>query len=708
MRSLVPSLAQAALVLAVLLTGSGVLAQQAKVPPAPTRGDRLLADYFKTETARLEKRSLAEINSADDWNSRKDEYRRQLREMLGLEPLPPRTDLKPEITGRVDHPDFVVEKLVFQSRPGLYVTGNLYVPKQRQGKLPAILYVCGHGNNKKDSVSYGSKSFYQHHGGWLARNGYVCLILDTLQLGEIEGLHHGTYREGMWWWLARGYTPGGVEAWNGMRAIDYLQSRPEVNGEKIGVTGRSGGGAYSWFVAALDERVKAAVPVAGITDLQNHVVDGVVEGHCDCMFFVNSYRWDYPQLAAMVAPRPLLLSNTDQDPIFPLSGVIRTHEKVRRLYNQLGAKDRLGLLITEGPHKDTQDLQVPALRWFNRWLKGEDPLVTTAAEKFFQSEQLKVLGKLPEDQRNTQIHASFVPAAGEPAVPTSKDEWARTRDGWLARLRQESFAGWPTDEGPVEAKRPFTIQKDGVRLTAVDFRSQENVPLRIYIASRAVVAKQEEIQINVQDEAHWLRWLAQVHPALESQLASEEIPSAVLSSLPPSKAGWEALRQQVRSARGATAWLAPRGIGPTAWSGDPQKKVHVERRFYLLGQSLDTMRVWDLRRAIQTLRSEPSLGGSRITVRGEGRMAGIALYASLFEQDLSGLVLDGLPTSAMQGPYFLNSLKVLDHPAALAMAAERTRVVLTTAEPERWTFAETVVRMLRNEPNWLRIERQTR
>ena len=117
----------------------------------------------------------------------------------------------------------------------------------------------------------------------------------------------------MWWWLNRGYTPAGVEAWNCMRALDYLETRPEVDGDKLGVTGRSGGGAYSWWIAAIDERIKGAVPVAGITDLQNHVVDGGVEGHCDCMFMVNTYRWDYPQVAALVAPRPLLIANTDSD-----------------------------------------------------------------------------------------------------------------------------------------------------------------------------------------------------------------------------------------------------------------------------------------------------------------------------------------------------------------------------------------------------------
>ena len=297
------------------------------------RGDAMIAEYFRVETARLSDACLADIGSLADWEAKRPEYRRQLLEMLGLDPLPERTDLKAVVTAQTEHDEFIVERLHFQSRPGLYVTGNLYLPRQRQTPLPAVLYVCGHGASKKDGVSFGNKVSYQHHGAWFARHGFVCLTIDTLQMGEIEGIHHGTYRYDMWWWLNRGYTPAGVEAWNCIRALDYLQSRPEVDPQRLGVTGRSGGGAYRWWIAAIDDRIQVAVPVAGITDLENHVVDGCVEGHCDCMYMVNTYRWDYPLVAALVAPRPLLISNTDRDGIFPLDGVVRTYEQVRRIYD---------------------------------------------------------------------------------------------------------------------------------------------------------------------------------------------------------------------------------------------------------------------------------------------------------------------------------------------------------------------------------------
>ena len=157
-----------------------------------TPGDRMFAEYFKIETKRLADSCLAEIETLDDWNAKKDLYRKQLHEMLGLDPLPERTPLKATVTGTVKHDEFEVRKLHFQSSPGLYVTGNLYVPKNLNKPAPTILYVCGHGRVRIDGVNYGNKTHYQHHGAWFARNGYVCLTIDTIQLGELEGIHHGT------------------------------------------------------------------------------------------------------------------------------------------------------------------------------------------------------------------------------------------------------------------------------------------------------------------------------------------------------------------------------------------------------------------------------------------------------------------------------------------------------------------------------------
>ncbi|MCH8859144.1 MAG: hypothetical protein IID54_06130 [Proteobacteria bacterium] len=127
-------------VIAVLIVATGI--GRAGEPKVDTsRGDKMIARYFEAETKRLTAACLADVKTLDDWKERKVEYRRQLFEMLALDPLPARTPLKPVVTGTASHAEFRVENLHFQSRPGLYVTGNLYIPKKRKGKLPTILYV---------------------------------------------------------------------------------------------------------------------------------------------------------------------------------------------------------------------------------------------------------------------------------------------------------------------------------------------------------------------------------------------------------------------------------------------------------------------------------------------------------------------------------------------------------------------------------------
>jgi len=579
------------------------------------------------------------------------------------------------------------------------VTANLYLPKQISRPLPAILYVCGHGPVIKNGVSYGNKAAYQHHGAWFARNGYVCLVIDTLQLGEIEGLHHGIYREGMWWWNSRGYTPAGVEAWNGIRALDYLQSRPEVDPNRLGVTGRSGGGAYSWWLAAVDDRIKVAAPIAGITDLQNHVVDGTVEGHCDCMFTVNTYRWDYPLVAALVAPRPLLIGNSDKDSIFPLNGVVRLHAKLRNLYEVYKAPDKLGLLITEGPHRDTQDLQLPVLRWFNRHLKGEDPLIETAAVKMFEPEQLKVFERLPADSLNLKIQESFVPRAETPAAPQSIEQWAKQRDSWLTGLKQKCFRGWPDESERLELITSFSQESHGISFRAYDFDSQSNVPLRLFVMNRAGLKTPRALVLDVLDEDDWQRWAVKVQSVFGKQLggSSGDTAQADVTNL-------DEFILPVLTNNQVMAWFAPRGIGPTAWSHDEKKQIQIRRRFMLLGQTLDSMRVWDIRRAVQAIRSVKDLKDAPLWLQGKKQMAVNVLYAAVFEPNITRLDLSELAETQAAGPDYLNILRVLDIPQAVAIAAERSPVRLHQSQAQSWDFPASVARALQGDETRFAIE----
>ena len=625
-------------------------------PTRPTTLPASLQSYFRAQVKVISdktRHTLSQIKTPNDWAAQKPVLRQQLAEMLGLHPMPARTELKPVITGTIDHDAFTVEKLHFQSAPGLYVTANLYIPKNLTAPAPAILYVCGHGNIKKDGISYGSKTSYQHHPAWFARNGYVCLILDTLQLGEIEGHHHGTNRLKMWWWHSIGYTPAGIETWNGIRALDYLQSRKEVDGERIGITGRSGGGAYSWFIAAMDDRVKVAVPVAGITDLQNHVVDNCIEGHCDCMYFVNTYRWDFPLLAALVAPRPLLIGNTDKDTIFPLDGVYRIHDAIKPLYTMHKANGNLGLLITEGPHKDTQELQVPAFRWFNRHLKKDEANIVVDGLKPFQPEQLKVARELPSDHINTTIHHYWIKSASLPPLPKDAQAWETHRESFLKQLSEKTFAAWPDEP----ALLGITQLSDR---SIYEFDSEPGVRLKLHFSrgSRAT-----SMNLHIVDETEG--------------------------------GGENALMMAVENGRGCAVIGSPRGSG-REWPSDERTRTHLRRRFALLGQTDNSMRVYDIRRALQAIRQIDELKDLPIHIHASGNAAALTLYATLYEPPVEKLILTKLPPSHSHSPDLLNVQKVLDIPTTLALAASRTKIEVITSTPKAFSYTLDVAREL----NW--------
>ncbi len=658
--------------------------------PADSPGSELLQQYFETETAQLEANSLSSIHTKEDWLRERPQRLAKMKQMLGIPDLAEKPPLNATITGTEQSDGFIVEKLHYQSLPGLYVTGNLYLPKDLPNgkKLPAILYVCGHGRVKIDGVNMGNKTHYQHHGAWFARNGYACLTIDTIQLGEIEGYHHGTYSGKMPWWMSKGYTPAGVEAWNSMRGIDYLVSRPEIDPARIGMTGRSGGGSYSWWTSVIDDRINVSVPVAGITSLRDHVIHGCVEGHCDCMFAVNTARWDFGDVAALVAPRKLLISNTDNDSIFPLNGVVHTYNKARRIYGLLGVPTNIGLHITEGPHSDTQPLRQGAFHWFNKHLKGETGLVSTQATKYFEPTELKVFDQVPKDERTSTIHDTFVPPTPSPVVPIDAKTWEQRRDNLLQNLRQNTFAGWPAENSiAADLKTHSQAAHEGVRLRQYTFTAQEPYQLPLFLLHRdgLEIKDIDLVVLNVLDEIGWKDFLAWASTGF-----SKPLNNYAPDFSPADKDGWELQKKMFQNFKWGMAYIAPRGIGPTRYTDKPgsPKDIQIRRRFYLLGQTLEGMQTWDTRQAIHALRQIPGLDKTQTWFQAEGLTAGIALYAALYEPGIHRLDLHNLPTSHMAGPHFLQILRYTDIPEAVAHAATSSQVrIYHKGQSHDWDFA---------------------
>ena len=599
-------------------------------------GDAMIQEYLRTEAQKLEAEFLAEIKTREDWERERPRLTSEYFHMLGLSPLPERTPLKATITRTLDRGDYFVDMLHYQSRPGLYVTANLYRPARVNpgAKLPAILYVCGHSGRGRN----GNKTAFQSHGIWLARHGYVCLMVDTLQLGEIAGIHHGTYREGRWWWLSRGYTPAGVEAWNGVRGIDYLVSRPDVDPDRIGVTGISGGGASTFWVAAADERVKVAVPVSGMADLVSYVPNRVINGHCDCMFLYNTYQWHWTKVAGLIAPRPMLFTNSDLDPIFPMDANERIINRLERLYSYFGTSDLVDSFVSVGGHDYRKDILQGVFRFLNTYLKNDSkPVTDTEVDLVTGSrdeqhpippQQLRVFAKdedIPGDALNGKIDEHFVEIA-RPRIPM-KGEFDEWKTNLLRKLRDVTFHHFP------ERIPAATVDRKEGGVTWL--KTEGNIAVR-FAKSRGQQDTEGLIIIHVTNE-----------------------------ELAPLERG-----SFLDGAKGSIVGLETRGIGATRWT-TKNPPNYVARSHYLLGRTVDSGRVWDIIATVRYLKEK--LPGKQVFVAGEGPGGVLAIYSAVLDEAIDGIMLGGTPISLMdeRAPALLNALRVCDVPEAIGMVAPR-------------------------------------
>ncbi len=604
-------------------------------PLAEQTPDEIIHAYLATEVKRLSGQFLAGAKTAAEWNTSRPRLKREFLEMLGLDPLPEKSPLQATVTGSIERSGVRIEKVHFQSKPGLYVTANLYLPKPTSRpakKYPAILYVCGHSGKGRD----GNKTAYQDHGLWFASNGYACLMVDTLQLGELAGIHHGTYGiretkpvQTRFWWHSRGYTPAGVECWNGIRGIDYLVSRPEVDTEKIGVTGISGGGASTCWIAAADERVKVAVPVSGMSDLQCYVTDTIVNGHCDCMFVHNTYQWEWTTLLALVAPRPLLFANSDNDPIFPMSGNRRIAERMRRCYAMLGAKDHFDDYVSAGGHAYRPDLRLAIFGFFQKHLAGSNAKITDADFPTIAGHDLRVFPEdkdLPRDAVNAQADETFVPLA-KVTVPALQRAFSPWKAGLLKQLREKCFRAIPQ---PVPSVKMVWAEEPG---KVVSGTSEGNLTVR-------------GITLAVSTPANGTTLLV---------LNPQEDPVAATKPM------WNRIGNDR-----LVVGLHLRGTGSQAWNRKSPPNT-VERSLVLLGQTADSGRVRDLAAILAAILAGQT---EKVRLAGNGPAGVLAAYAALLvPEKVHEVVIADPPLSHRDGPHFLNVLRVLDIPEALGLLA---------------------------------------
>ncbi len=299
-----------------------------------------------------------------DWEETRTTLRGKLWSHLGTA-FDDSVELDLQIHGETQMDGYVVQNISYQSKPGFYVTGNLYIP-YGEGPFPGVINMHGHWAQGRlaDRV--------QQRGHTLAKNGYVCLCVDAFGSGERSNVHgeyeyHGNNLGGAL--LNIGETLMGMQVVDNMRGVSLLQSLNYVDKNNIGATGASGGGNQTMWLAAMDERVKAAVPVVSVGTFESYI--GATNCICECLPNGLTFTEESGVLA-LVAPRALKICNAigDTNITFYPQQMLRSYEQAKKVFRLYGAGEKLANEIFNRPHGYWPIVRETMLGWFDRWLKG--------------------------------------------------------------------------------------------------------------------------------------------------------------------------------------------------------------------------------------------------------------------------------------------------------------------------------------------------
>jgi cephalosporin-C deacetylase-like acetyl esterase len=603
--------------------------------PAPNREFEALQAHFEKVVGDRYSRLFEGITTRQQWQERKQQTRRALEKMLWHDMVWPSAPPPATVTHRSDHTGYTVENIVIETAPKLFATANLYLPKTGTKPYPVVLYQCGHAN----------KRYFTRHGAWLATHGIAVLVMDNIEMGEVEFTHHGVYSHAWFHWYSRGFSPLAVELLNARRVVDYLVSRPDVDRNRIGATGRSGGGVTSFYLAALDERIKATAPVSGAFSTNGWVKQRLTFAHCDCQFPVNSHGLVYSEIGALTAPRAQLLCNADADRGFPMDPFNEMVGKMKQVYALYQAKDALRTCIAPGGHNDTEAIRLPVYSFFMKELLGQGTPITSEGivDEPPPEELVCYRDGLPLDERLSRIDEELIPL---PSAPK------RTIDELRTVLRNEVFRYHPRkpvdlrpEWGEKNAAQGRRVQRvsfasfDGLRVKAL-YSLPENMPEAAKLPAIVVVDHRKGIPVWGNEQ-----------PFERNQWGHRAV--LIVETL---DRGSRALENNLRS------------------FADDDPLHHMKRQANVVGTTLESMQVYEVVRSLEFLRSLPNVDPARITVVGKGEMGVNGMYAAILDGRVQRVVLQSPTASHREGPHYPGILRYTDVPQTAGLLAGKLSV----------------------------------
>lgn len=315
-----------------------------------------------------------------DYTEWKNQVKEKLTELLG--DIPEKTDLNIRSEWEEDRGDFIEKRIIFTSEKDADVPCHLWIPKSAKKPAPAIICLQGHSSGMHISMN---RSIYEGDAELIAENGdrdfaiqivkegYAALVLEQRGFGErkSEACLKFTPNDTTTCWhpamtaILMGRTLIGERVWDISRAIDMLETLPEIDSDKIAVMGNSGGGTAAYYAACIDERIKIAMPSCSVCTFKDSIVAG---RHCMCNYIPNIAKYfDMGDLACLIAPRPLVMVSGEKDNGFHIEGCRESYDIIERIYKAAGAENNCRLVVGDEGHRFYADLSWPVFKELSNW-----------------------------------------------------------------------------------------------------------------------------------------------------------------------------------------------------------------------------------------------------------------------------------------------------------------------------------------------------
>jgi len=393
--------------------------------------ERMMENHFTRLADELSDRR-PDYSRKSEWLRHRRSVRAKLIQALGGFPEE-RCPLNAQITGRLERDGYAIEKLLYQSRPGFYVTAAVYVPTDSRLPAPAILCPHGHWQNGHYHPEVQSRMI------GLAKRGYVVLALDKVGYNERE--FQGPHRSRNLFLV--GMSVQGIQVWDNMRAIDYLCTRDDVDPERIGCTGASGGGNQTMYVSSLDDRIKACAPVCSVEMAECYMH----KAFCTCETTPGLLQFaDLVDVCGLVAPRALLLVHGLLDDGFRIDSARKVLRQLQKIYGFYDPA-KVSSFAAYSEHGYNKEMREAVYAWFDKWLMGKQPPYPAEGEITPEDDPATTLkvceNGLPQPcDSMIDIYKSISEKLPPRAELTSEDEW-KVEKQKLHDALVECLGNWP-------------------------------------------------------------------------------------------------------------------------------------------------------------------------------------------------------------------------------------------------------------------------